>query len=72
VDAEEIFTAFLTSNIYIGLFLPKALTLAQLGSYEFFRKNKIFGLQGILSFALIRDAFPHWLPRGIPRKERVP
>jgi hypothetical protein len=27
------------------------------------------GLQGILNFHLLRDAFPDWLARGIPLQE---
>jgi len=78
MHAEDIIPTFLTSNIYIGICLPKALTLTRLRSYELFdgllivRINKSVGLRGILNFRLLRDAFPYWLPGGIPLKEGVP
>jgi hypothetical protein len=37
-----------------------------------FRINKSVGLQGILVFRLLRDAFPYRLAREIPLKEGVP
>jgi len=58
-------------NFYIGLCLSKVITLTRLWSYKLFRNNKSIGLQGILSFPLPRDAFPHWLVRGIPLQEGV-
>jgi len=67
MHAEDIIPTFLTSNIYIGICLPKALTLTPLQSYEMFevllivRINKSVGLRGILNFRLLRDAFPYWL-----------
>jgi hypothetical protein len=76
--AKDIIPTFLTSNIYIGLCLPKALTLIRLRSYEMFevllivRINKCVGLRGILNFHLLRDAFPCRLAKGIPLKEGVP
>jgi hypothetical protein len=36
------------------------------------RINKSVGLQGILNFPLLRDAFRYRLARGIPLKEGVP
>jgi len=39
---------------------------------EVFKINNSVGLWGILNFALLRDAFPYWLARAIPLKERVP
>jgi hypothetical protein len=36
------------------------------------RINNSMGLQGILNFHLLRDAFPYQLGRGIPLKEGVP
>jgi hypothetical protein len=36
-----------------------------------FRNYTSAGLQGILTCHLGRDAFPHWLARGIPLKETV-
>jgi len=78
MHAEDIIPTFLTSNIYIGICLPKALTLTQLRLYEMFevllivRINKSVGLQGILNLRLLRDAFPYRLARGIPLKEGVP
>jgi hypothetical protein len=78
MHAEDIISTLLTSNIYIGLCLPKILTLTQLWSYEIFevllivRINKSVGLRGIMNFHLVRDAFPCRLARGIPLKEGVP
>jgi len=78
MHAEEIVPAFLTSNIYIGLCLPKALTLTRLRWYEMVkvvlivRIDKSVGHQGVLHFALLRDTFPYRLARGIPLKEGVP
>ena len=78
MHAEDIIPTFLKSNIYIGICLPKALTLTRLRSYEMFevllivRINKSVGLRGILNFRLLRDAFPYRLARGIPLKEGVP
>jgi len=77
MHAEVIIPAFLTSNIYIGICLPKALTMTWLRPHEMFevlliiRINKSVGLQGILNFRLLRDAFPYRLARGIPLKEGV-
>jgi hypothetical protein len=67
MQEEDIIPTFLTSNINIGIYLPKALTLTRLRSYEMFkvflivRINKSMCLQGILPFRLLRDAFPYWL-----------
>jgi len=78
MHAQAIVPTFLTSNIYIGLCIPKALTLTQLWSYEMFevlriiRINKSVGLRGILNFRLLGDAFLYRLARGIPLKEGVP
>jgi len=78
MHAQAIVPTFLTSNIYIGLCIPKALTLTRLWSYKMFeaflivRINKSVGLRRILNFRLLRDAFPYRLARGIPLKERVP
>jgi len=78
MHAQAIVPTFLMSNIYIGLCIPKALTLTRLRSYEMFEVlliviiNKSVGLRGILNFRLLRDAFPYRLARGIPLKERVP
>ena len=77
MHAEEIVPAFLTSHIYIGQCLPRALTLTQLWSYKMFdgllivRINNCVGFRGILHFPLLRDAFLHRLARGIPLKEGV-
>ena len=76
--AEDSIPTFSTSNIYIGICLPKALTLTRLRSYEMFevlrivRINKCLGLHGIPNFRLLRDMFPYRLARGIPLKEGVP
>jgi hypothetical protein len=78
MHAEDIISTLLTSNLYIGLCLPKTLTPTQLRSYEIFeillivRINKSVGLRGILNFYLLRVAFPCRLVRGIPLKEGVP
>jgi hypothetical protein len=78
MHAEDIIPIFLTWIIYIGMFLPKALTLTRLRSYEMFqvllivRINKSTGLQGNLHFRLLRDAFPYRMAKGIPLKEGVP
>jgi len=74
---EEIVPAFLTSNICIGLCLPNARTLTRLRLSEMFkgllivRINKSIGLQGILHFPLLIDAFLYRLVRGIPLREGV-
>jgi hypothetical protein len=78
MEEEDIIPTFLTSNIKIGICLPKALTLTRLRSYEMFkvflivRINKSMCLQGILTVRLLRDAFPYRLGRGILLKEVVP
>jgi len=78
MHAQAIIPTFVTSNIYIGLCIPKALTLTRLRSYEMFKVllivkiNKTVGLRGIVNFRLLRDAFPYQLARGIPLKEGVP
>src|SRR5258705_13321563 len=77
MHAKDIIPTFLTSNIYIGICLPKALNLTRLRSYEMFevllivRISKSVRLQGILNFRLLRDTFPYRLARGIPLKEEV-
>jgi len=77
MPAEEIIPTFLTSNIYIGLCLPKALTMTRLRLYEMFKVllivsiNKSVGVREIFNFHLLRDAFPYRLARGIPLKEGV-
>jgi len=74
---EDIIPTCLMSNIYIGICLPKALTLTQLRSQEMFEVllivqiNKSVGLRGILNFRLLRDAFLYRPTRGIPLKEAV-
>jgi len=58
-------------NIYIGQYLPKALTPIQLRSYAMFkvlvivRNNKSVCLHGILNFPLIRDEFPYSVVKEI-------
>jgi len=77
MHADEITPTFLITNIYIGLCLPKALTLTQLRSYEMFkvlliiRIHKSVGLRGILNFRMRRDMFPYRLPRVIPLMDGV-
>ena len=72
MHAEGIISTFSTSNIYIRLCLPKALTLTRLQSYTLFRNNKSVSLRAIVSFPLLSDVFPHQLARGIPLKVGVP
>jgi len=78
MHAEDILSTVLTSNIYIRMCLPKALTLTRLRSYKMFkvllivRINKSVGLRGILNFRLQRDPFPYRLARGISLPEGVP
>jgi len=78
MHAEEIVPALLTSNIYIGLCLPKALTVTRHRSYKTFEVFPIVtidqsvGLGGILDFPLLGGLFPYRLARGIPLKEGVP
>jgi len=78
VHAEDIIPTLLTSTIYIGICLPKAITLTRPRSYEMFkvsliiRMNKTVGIQWILNFHLLRDTFLYRLARVIPPKEGVP
>jgi hypothetical protein len=72
MNAAEIIPTISMSNIYIGLCLHKAVTEAQLRSYELFRNIKSVGFWGILSFPLLRDEIPHRLARGIPLNQEVP
>jgi hypothetical protein len=75
--ADDIIPTFLTSNIYIGIYLAKALTLTPLWSYEMLEvlpivsNNKSVGLRGIVNFRLLTDSLPSRLARGIPLKEGV-
>jgi len=75
---EDSIPTFFTSNIYIGICLPWALTLTRLRFCEMFKVlliiqiNKSMGLRGVLNFRPLRDAFPYCLARGIPLKEGVP
>jgi len=74
IQAEDILPTFKTLNIYIGLCLPRALTLTRLRSYKIFEVlligwiNNSVGRGGILNIHLLRDAFPYPLARGIPVK----
>jgi len=67
MHAQAISPTFLTLNVYIGFCLRNALTLSRLRPYNMFevlsivRINKSMGLQGILNFRLLRDAFPYRL-----------
>jgi hypothetical protein len=72
MHAEDIIRTFSKSNNYIGLYLPKALALTRLRSYELFRNNKTAGLRGSLRFTLVTYAFPNRLAKGIPLDEGVP
>ena len=64
MHAEDNIPTFLTSNIYIGRYLPNALTLTRLWSYEMFevlvivRINQSVVLQGILNFCLLSNPCP--------------
>ena len=77
MHAEDIIPTFLTWNIYIGISLPKALTLTQLQAYKMFevllivRINKSVGLQVILNFRLQRNMFLRRLARGVALKAWV-
>jgi hypothetical protein len=74
---EDIIPTILTSNVYIGICLPKVLTLSRLRSYKMFevllimRIIKRLGLRGILNFRLLRHPLLNRLARGIPLKEGV-
>jgi hypothetical protein len=78
MHAKAIIPTFLTSNIHIGLCIPKVCTLKRLRSYEMFKVSvnvriiKTIGLWGIVNFRMLRDAFPYRLARGNPLKEGVP
>jgi len=78
IHAEEIILTFLMLNIYMGLCLPKALTLTQLQLLEMFkvlqivRINNWVRFQGIPNFALLRDAFLYRPVGGIPPQEGIP
>jgi len=78
MHAEKIIPKFLTSNIYMGICLPKALTLTQLRLHKMFevlliiKTNTSLGLWGVLNFLLLRDACLYWLAGGIPLKDGVP
>jgi len=78
MHADQIIPTILTSNIYIGLCLPKSLTTTRLRPNTMFevllivRINNCMGLQGILNICLLRDTFRYWLACGIPLKEGVP
>jgi hypothetical protein len=77
MHTQAIVPTFFMSNIYIGLCIPKALTLTRLCSYERFevllivRINKSVGLRGIRNYCLLRAVFPYCLARGLPLKARV-
>lgn len=77
MHAEKIIPTFLTSNIYIGLYLFNALTLTQLCWYEMFegllivRIHKSMGLWGMFHLPLLRDAFLYCLATGLPLEEVV-
>jgi len=64
MHAKVIIPTFLTSTINIGLYLPQALTLTWLQSYEMIKVlliviiNNSMGLGGILYFRQLRDVFP--------------
>jgi len=78
LHGEAIIPIFWMSNIYIGLYLPKALTLTRHRSYKIFKVLPIVGMNnsvsllGILNFRLLRVMFLYQLGRGIPLKEGVP
>jgi hypothetical protein len=76
--AQVIISTFFTSNIYMGLCIPKALTFTRLWSYKLrevlltVRINNSICLRGILTFHLLRAAFPSRLARGIQFIDCVP
>jgi hypothetical protein len=64
MDAAEIILSFLTSITYIGLSIPKFLTLTRLlPTYHMFGKNNCVNIQAIVNFCLLRDPFPHKLTK---------
>jgi len=75
--AGKINPTFLTSNIYIGLCLPRAHTLTRLQMYEMFEVLLLIRIKQrvrsrwILNFDLLRDTFQYHVARGIPHKEGV-
>jgi len=78
MHAEDIIPTVLTSSIYIGCCLPKALTLSPLQSDEMFEVfliigiNKSVGLRRIINFPLLRDTLLYRLARGILLQDGVP
>jgi len=77
LHAEDMVPTILTLIIYIGICLPTALTLTRLWLYEMFEVLRFIsmnsmGLWGLLSFCVLKDAFPYPLGRWIPFKEGVP
>jgi hypothetical protein len=78
MHAQSTGPTFLTSNICIGLCIPKALTLTPLQSYEMFKVLQIVtiyktvGLRGILNFHLVGGTFPYRLARRIHLNTGVP
>jgi len=78
MQAQVVIPTFFTSNIYIGLCIPEALTLTPLRSYKIFqvllivRTTTRVGLRGILNFHLLRDAYPYRLARRMPIMQGVP
>jgi hypothetical protein len=77
MHAENNIPTFLTSNINIGLYCPKPLTMTRLWLYETFEVLPIVGINNSvilrrnLNFHLLRDALPYRLARGMPLKEGV-
>jgi hypothetical protein len=59
MDAQDEIPSFLTTNSYIGICFPKALTMTRLQSYEMFevllivRINESVGLPGMPNFRLL-------------------
>jgi len=77
LNAQAVIPTFLTLNIYIGIYLPKSLTLTWLRLYKMFevlpivRISKVVGLWRILNFHLLRFRLKYWLAKGIPLKKGV-
>jgi hypothetical protein len=75
---DDIIPTFPTSNIFLGLRLPKSLTPTDLWSYKMFevmlivRINNSMADRRILNFPMLRDTVAYHLARGILFKEGVP
>jgi len=76
MHAEDNIPTFLTSNIYIGICLPKSLTLTRLRSYEMFEVllnvgiNKAWAFREFSTFACYKRRFcTGWREGFLSRRE---